>query len=178
MSLLRNKKGVEALPLRYIIIALVAALVIGIALQFVGILRGGVISTAETTNRTLEERTRCELDTTGPTVDNGWLCKNDNYASCDTGNPGQNSTVYIIANASDNQGGCGLDDLTGVYAYVYKDNVVIDSVNLRLVSGDIYRINYMVDGGGTYYAKIYAKDKSPSANNQRIWNKTNDLVVS
>lgn len=65
-----NKRGVEALPLRYIIIALVAALVIGIALQFTGILRSGTISTATQINKTLTEKTTCELDEEKPIVSN------------------------------------------------------------------------------------------------------------
>ncbi len=68
MGLLKNKKGVEGLPLRYIIIALVAALVIGIALQFVGVLRGGTISAAEKINETLTEKTTCELDEESPVI--------------------------------------------------------------------------------------------------------------
>jgi len=63
-----NKKGVEALPLRYIIIALVAALVIGIALQFTGILKSGTINTATQINKTLTEKTTCELDEEKPVI--------------------------------------------------------------------------------------------------------------
>jgi len=61
-------KGVESLPLRYIIIALVAALVVGIALQFTGILRSGTIGTAEKLNKTLTEKTICELDEEEPQI--------------------------------------------------------------------------------------------------------------
>lgn len=63
-----NKRGVEALPLRYIIIALVAALVIGIALQFTGILKSGTINTATKINKTLTEKTTCELDEEKPII--------------------------------------------------------------------------------------------------------------
>lgn len=65
-----NKRGVESLPLRYIIIALVAALVIGIALQFTGILKSGTINTAKQLNQTLTEKTTCELDEEAPTITN------------------------------------------------------------------------------------------------------------
>ncbi len=63
-----NKRGVEALPLRYIIIALVAALVIGIALQFTGILKSGTINTATKINDTLAQKTTCELDEEAPVI--------------------------------------------------------------------------------------------------------------
>jgi hypothetical protein len=71
-----NKKAVEALPLRYIIIALVAALVVGIALQMTGTLRGGIQGTAEKLNASVTEKVACELDEENPviediTVDNG-----------------------------------------------------------------------------------------------------------
>jgi len=72
-------KGVESLPLRYIIIALVAALVIGIALQFTGILRSGTIGTAEKLNKTLTEKTICELDEEEPQID-----KTDLNITCDS----------------------------------------------------------------------------------------------
>jgi hypothetical protein len=76
-----NKKGVESLPLRYIIIALVAALVIGIALQFTGILKSGTISTAKQLNETLTEKTTCELDEDAPVVK--W---NSSLISCNASN--------------------------------------------------------------------------------------------
>lgn len=88
MGLLKNKKGVESLPLRYIIIALVAALVIGIALQFVGVLRGGTISSANKINKTLAEKTTCELDEEKPIISD-W-----------TGNIDCNATTNIVSISS------------------------------------------------------------------------------
>ena len=79
MSLIRNKKAVEALPLRYIIIALVAAIVVGIALQFTGILKTGILSTAEKINESTTTQTTCALDTEKPIISNdGTTCADDN----------------------------------------------------------------------------------------------------
>jgi hypothetical protein len=66
MSLLKNKKAVEGLPLKYIIIALVAALVVGIALQFTGVLKGGIMNTANKINESTTMQTTCALDTEDP----------------------------------------------------------------------------------------------------------------
>jgi hypothetical protein len=68
MSLLKNKKAVEGLPLKYIIIALVAALVVGIALQFTGVLKGGIMSTAEKLNQSVTEEVTCNTDNENPVI--------------------------------------------------------------------------------------------------------------
>ena len=93
-----NKKGVEALPLRYIIIALVAALVIGIALQFVGTLKGGTLAAAEKMNETLTEKTTCALDDEAPeiTIDEG-----KSYCNSTT------DILHIEATITDE---CGVDE--------------------------------------------------------------------
>jgi hypothetical protein len=48
-----NKKAVEGLPLKYIIIALIAVLVIAIALEMVGVLKGGILSAITNINTTM-----------------------------------------------------------------------------------------------------------------------------
>lgn len=68
MGLLKNKKGVEGLPFKYIIIALVAALVIGIALQFTGILGDSIISQAERIDDSLTQEMICQLDKDAPVI--------------------------------------------------------------------------------------------------------------
>lgn len=92
-----NKRGVEALPLKYIIIALVAALVIGIALQFVGILKGGTLNAANQMNESVTEQTTCALDNAKPTI-----------TSIGTITCNSTTDVVTVANAavSDN---CGID---------------------------------------------------------------------
>ena len=52
-----NKKGVEGLPLKYVIIAIAAANAVSIILEVTGILRGGVVSTAQAMNQTLSNVT-------------------------------------------------------------------------------------------------------------------------
>jgi len=97
MGFLKNKRAVEALPLRYIIIALVAALVIGIALQFVGILKSGTISAATKMNESLSERTACELDMDEPVITiNSIVCN----ATTDK--------ISVTANVKDD---CGVADV-------------------------------------------------------------------
>ena len=48
-----NKKGVEGLPMKYVIIAIIAALALAIILEVTGILRGGIINAATSLNETL-----------------------------------------------------------------------------------------------------------------------------
>ena len=48
-----NKKGVEGLPLKYVVIVLVAALVISMVLEMVGVLRGGILHSIGVINKTL-----------------------------------------------------------------------------------------------------------------------------
>ena len=177
MRLLKNKRGVEALPLRYIIIALVAALVIGIALQFVGILKGGTIGAAEQFNQSTTTQVACQLDTTGPTVNNGWMCNNTDRTSCVTTSKTGN-VLHVYADVTDNDGGCGIDDYQGVYAYVYKDGSSLTSISLTRMSGNIFQSSYTPNATGTYYAKIYANDNTTVENKQRIVNQTNNVVVS
>ena len=52
-----NKKAVEGLPLRYLIIALSAALVIGIVMETTGILRSGITGAVINLNKTLANAT-------------------------------------------------------------------------------------------------------------------------
>lgn len=179
MALLKNKRGVEALPLRYIIIALVAALVIGIALQFVGILKGGTIGAAQQFNQSVTTRTACELDSTGPVVNAGWLCNNTDYTNCGTTISGTGKIVYVYANVTDNEGGCGIDDYTGVFGYIYRNGESTNtSVSLKRESGDIFKGTFNITQTGTYYVKIYAVDNSTAKNPQRLSNQTNSLTVS
>jgi len=178
MGLMKNKRGVEALPLRYIIIALVAALVIGIALQFVGILKGGTIGAAEQFNESVTSKTKCELDTTGPLVNAGYFCNSTSYSSCGT-TAGTDKTLHVYADVTDNEGGCGIDDYIGVFGYVYKDGSSTNtSVTLTRQSGNIFHGTYNATSTGTYYVKIYATDASTAENAQRLINQTNNVVVS
>ena len=173
MSLARNKRGIEGLPLKYLVIALVAALVIGIALQFIGALKGGTIGAAETFNDTITQRTACELDSTGPTVNAGWFCNGTDYQNCGT-TASAGATLYVFADVTDNQVGCGIDDFQGVYAYRSGTNT---SISLTRQSGDIFRGTFTAVTG-TYNFTIYANDNSTAANAQRLTNRTNNVVVS
>ncbi|MBR9677885.1 MAG: hypothetical protein GOU97_01130 [Nanoarchaeota archaeon] len=56
-----NKKGLEGLPMKYVILALVAALVIGIILDVTGILGTSILSSA---NQTAEALGRATTNTT------------------------------------------------------------------------------------------------------------------
>ena len=68
MGLLRNKKGVEGLPLKYVIIALVAVVVIGMALYVTDSLGTSVKGATDKIGDTLTERTTCELDDEAPEI--------------------------------------------------------------------------------------------------------------
>lgn len=148
MSLLRNKKAVEGLPLKYIIIALVAALVVGIALQFTGTLRGGIQSTADQINTTIAEKTTCELDSTAPRVVSA-------SATCSSGN------ISITATITDD---CGTSE---AWAYAKKGT---SSYSVTLKTTAVDDKNAVWTGynssltTGAYSAYVYAKDKSTSTN--------------
>jgi hypothetical protein len=90
-----NKKAVEGLPLKYIIMALVAALVVGIALQMTGTLQGGIQGTAEKLNSSVTERVTCELDDEEPKID-------ENSITC-------NATSNVLSVNVDITDDCGLD---------------------------------------------------------------------
>ena len=156
MGLLKNKRGVESLPLRYIIIALVAALVIGIALQFVGVLRGGTIDSANKINKTLAEKTTCELDEEAPTIISGTLSCNNTT-----------STTTVKAQITDD---CGVKE-----AWIYikdTDSGYNTSLELSMNGTDNKNANWVGDMtnntlfNGTDHIEgyIYAKDKSPVEN--------------
>ena len=51
------KKAVEGLPLKYIIIVIVAVLVIELVLEMTGIIRGGIISSLININNTVSGTT-------------------------------------------------------------------------------------------------------------------------
>lgn len=97
MSLLKNKKAVEGLPLKYIIIALVAAICVGIALQFTGVLKTGILSTAEKINESTSTQTACALDAEEPLL-------SDVVASC----VNINDTVSVSVKITDD---CGIDSV-------------------------------------------------------------------
>lgn len=52
-----NKKGVEGLPLKYLVVALTAALVIGIVLEVTGILRTSITGAVLNLNKTVGNAT-------------------------------------------------------------------------------------------------------------------------
>lgn len=155
MSLRKNKKGVEGLPLKYIIIALVAALVVGIALQFTGTLKGGILGTADKLNSTLSEQTACELDFDDPEFD--W---SDVDISC-------NATLDSITLDVDIKDDCGI---SGVSLDVNDDNKYLP---LTLTSGTDQDGAWSYDGtwpnniGTSIKVEIHAYDKS--SNNNDAW---------
>jgi len=53
---LKNKKGVEGLPLKYVVIVLVAAISIGIVTSMTGILSDGIIFSTGKLNETLYDK--------------------------------------------------------------------------------------------------------------------------
>jgi hypothetical protein len=154
-----NKKGVEGLPLRYIIIALVAALVIGIALQFTGILRGGIMNAAGNINDSLTEKTTCELDEETPDITFvSGICTDD-------------KTTITVRLTDD----CGInDENVGFYANsaggsgVWTDLVMDTNSTINngtwtgttVVNSTLYGLNKNVTG------TIVAKDKSTAANQE------------
>jgi hypothetical protein len=156
MSLRKNKKGVEALPLKYIIIALVAALVVGIALQFTGTLKGGILSTGEKLNETLATQTACELDFEEPVITVDW----ENVICYET-----NNTITIEADITDD---CGI---SGVSFELDGDN---EWAKLELTSGDEQDGTWSVtdldwdDYGNGFSSpteiRIHAYDESPNKN--------------
>jgi hypothetical protein len=56
-----NRKGIEGLPLKYTIIILVAAIVIGIVLYMTGTLDSGVRTTTNQINQTLVNKVNSTL---------------------------------------------------------------------------------------------------------------------
>lgn len=52
-----NKKAIEGFPLKYVVVALIATLVIALVLEAMGILRGGIISSLFHINNTLANTT-------------------------------------------------------------------------------------------------------------------------
>jgi len=58
---LRSKKGIEGLPLKYVVIILVAAIVIGIVLTMTSTLEGGITTSTEVLNNTLAERVNATI---------------------------------------------------------------------------------------------------------------------
>jgi hypothetical protein len=50
-----NKKGIEGLPLKYVIIILIAAIVIALVLDMMGILKLGILFSTEKTTSFLNE---------------------------------------------------------------------------------------------------------------------------
>lgn len=141
MGLLKNKKGVEALPLRYIIIALVAALVIGIALQFTGILKEGIMGSADRINDSLTEKTICELDDEEPII-------SDLSVIC-------NETTEMISVVVKLEDECGIDRVS----FDLNDDDVW--VGLELKNGTIQ--------GGYWYSEDYNyTEHGGFSNNEKI----------
>lgn len=167
MALLRNKKAVEALPLRYIIIALVAALVVGIALQFTGTLRGGIQNTADTLNDTLSERTMCELDNDAPVIMSA------------SGHCTGDRNVTISADITDE---CGTSE---AWAYI-KESASDSGDEVVLRTSDSDRKDATWTGGynadsdypSTITVYIYAKDKATGANTISSQNDAYNLTLS
>ena len=58
---LRSKKGIEGLPLKYVVIILVAAIVIGIVLTMTSTLEGGIVTSTEVLNNTMAERVNATI---------------------------------------------------------------------------------------------------------------------
>lgn len=144
MSLIKNKKAVEGLPLKYIIIALVAALVVGIALQFTGVLKGGIMSTAEKINESTTEKTTCALDSENPII---------------TNIDGESGT--ISADIADD---CGIDAAT---AYLNQDSTTKDTVTLALTSGTKTSGTWSGTSTlttGVYNITVWAQDKASTTN--------------
>jgi cell division topological specificity factor len=63
-ALIANIFGLDYSP----IMSIILLLVIGIALQFIGVLRSGTINSANKINETLTEKTTCELDEEAPVI--------------------------------------------------------------------------------------------------------------
>lgn len=155
-----NKKGVEALPLRYIIIALVAALVIGIALQFVGTLKGGVINSAEQMNDTLTEKTTQALDDEDPVV--SWNAAN---ISCSAVGDELNVSVEVTDASGLEWVYVELKNSTGSYqglAELTEENGVW-SANIEDFTdeNDVIKTH---DIAGSDTIVIWAKDKADTSN--------------
>lgn len=140
MSLLRNKKAVEGLPLRYIIIALVAALVVGIALQFTGVLKVGILSTAEKINESTTTQTTCALDTEKPIIETI-------SATCTSGNLTLNATIT---------------DDCGVKEAWFAKTGVDGTTSLTKIGTDDKSATWTFSGTGwsTGTYNVYARDKS------------------
>ena len=149
MGLLKNKKGVEGLPFKYIIIALVAALVIGMVLNFTNILGEGTIGAAERISESLEMRTICELDEEDPVIRvQEIICVYDDET--------KNLTITV-----DVEDECGVDS---VWFYNEDDKV---SITLRLTEGTkregtwsaTEELDYLIFKGA-----VFARDEAVAGN--------------
>jgi len=128
MGLLKNKKGVEGLPFKYIIIALVAALVIGMALQFTGILQEGVVGSAERMEESLTRRTICELDEDPPVIEDY------EYIVEGKSENGDENLTYMEINVTISDE-CGVKE-AWLWFRDYDFEEIEDNPNLNLISGD------------------------------------------
>lgn len=138
-----NKKAVEGLPLKYIIIALVAALVVGIVLQMTGTLQGGIQSTAEKLNESTTERVTCELDNEAPVI--GKI-----ETSCYDGDLNVTATIT---------------DECGVAEAWFYNNLTEGSNSLTIAGADDTSANWTFSGSEdnwneTVEISVYAKDKA------------------
>jgi hypothetical protein len=142
-----NKKAVEALPLRYIIIALVAALVVGIVLQMTGTLRGGIQSTAEKLNTSVTEKVTCSLDEEAPKITSATLTCN-----------GVSKSVTVTAKVTDD---CGVKE---AWAYVANKLVTLSTTESDLTAATW--TGSLTDSAftGTVNGYVYATDKSTAEN--------------
>lgn len=173
-----NKRGVEALPLRYIIIALVAALVIGIALTFISTLKGGIVGTAEKLNETITEKTEMELDETGPILyyaeihtKNGWenITKNTQLSSPLDVDKGASTPIRVKAKDE----GVGINPEYGVWMNICpegncssKDAVFYYYLTYNEDS-KMYEGNYNFTNDW-YVVYIHAKDLADNSEQEQL----------
>lgn len=97
-----NKKGIEGLPLKYLIIVLFASLVIGIVIEFTGVLKTGVTGAVTEIGGLLGEKVS-EVSNTNSPPEIKWVYLNDLQLTEDSNSPVQitapvnNALIWVIA---------------------------------------------------------------------------------
>lgn len=102
-----NKKGIEGLPLKYLIIVLFASLVIGIVLEFTGTLKTGVSGAVTEMSELLGEKVSEVADTNSP-PEIKWVYLNELQLTEDSENPVQvtgqidDALIWVVASDKEN----------------------------------------------------------------------------
>ena len=137
-----NKKAVEGLPLKYIIIALIAVLVIAIALEMVGVLKTGILAAITNINITMgRELAKGSLEL------KGGLCSSDNVTVTIKNNGADitSGSWYLAMYSTEDGSLAGTSDNTLVIST--GETKAVEFTGLDLDSGQ-YNLEVTAPNGG------------------------------